>query len=176
VSGFTSVVFSPDGKRLAASSHPSSGRSVSEWDAVTGREISGSDDFHDVNRIAFSPDGSLIARALCNRDKENFVNVYLAADGRWVRPQILPSRRGDRDRVYDVAFSPDGGRLASAHSDGIVRISDAVTGFETLVLEGHTDEVRAVAFSPDGQQLISAGCDGTVRVWDARRLHMESER
>ena len=66
-----------------------------------------------------------------------------------------------------VAFSPDGRRLASAGSDQTVKVWDAATGQETLVLKGHTKHVTSVAFSPDGRRLASASGDRTVKVWDA---------
>ena len=75
---------------------------------------------------------------------------------------------GHTDAVNGVAYSPDGTRLASASSDGTVRVWDAITGQEVLPpLRGHTGEVYAVAYSPDGKKLASASHDKTVRVWDA---------
>jgi RNA polymerase sigma factor (sigma-70 family) len=74
---------------------------------------------------------------------------------------------GHRGKVWRVAFSPDGKRLASASRDKTAKVWDATTGKEMLTLEGHTDEVRSVAFSPDGKQLASGSWDRTVRVWDA---------
>jgi WD40 repeat protein len=70
--------------------------------------------------------------------------------------------------VRSVAFNPDGKRLASACSDGMVRVWDAQTGQEIRALRGHTDVVCCVAFSPDGRRLASASDDKTVKVWDAR--------
>jgi WD40 repeat protein len=70
--------------------------------------------------------------------------------------------------VEGVAYSPDGTRLASASSDGMVWVWDAISGQEALPpLRGHTGAVHAVAYSPDGRKLASAGHDKTVRVWDA---------
>jgi WD40 repeat protein len=67
----------------------------------------------------------------------------------------------------DVAFSPDGERLATAAQDSLVKTWDVRTGEELLVLEGHEAGVNAVAFNPDGRLVATASDDLTVRVWDA---------
>jgi WD40 repeat protein/serine/threonine protein kinase len=69
--------------------------------------------------------------------------------------------------VECVAFSPDGQRLAIASSDSMVRVLDAGSGKELLVLKGHEGYARAVAFSRDGQKIVTGGADKTARVWSA---------
>ena len=67
--------------------------------------------------------------------------------------------------VYSVAFSPNGGRLASG-SDEIVRIWNTATGELEDALEGHTDMVWSVAFSHNGRFIVSGSEDKTVRIWN----------
>ena len=68
-----------------------------------------------------------------------------------------------------VAFSPDGGTLASASDDKTVILWDAKTRTRLgAPLAGHTDAVNSVAFSPDGGTLASASHDKTVILWDAK--------
>jgi WD40 repeat protein len=170
-----SVALSPDGRLLATSTvFPPADSGTRVWDVASGRVLYRIE--MGFKKVAFSPDGLLIAAVTEKGSTStygNYVHLFQATDGGWVRPLMGGKRRGS---INDVAFAPDGRRLASGLSDGSVTISDTVTGLETLTLEGHTNEVTSVAFSPDGQRLISASKDGTVKVWDARRLDTEPDR
>jgi WD40 repeat protein/transcriptional regulator with XRE-family HTH domain len=82
---------------------------------------------------------------------------------------ILPA---DPAGVSDVAFSPNGKLLATADSDGTVRLwnpaTDQAVGAPLQTGSGTQGGVSAVAFSPDGKLLASAsGSSGTVRVWNS---------
>src|SRR5262249_55015960 len=111
-----------------------------------------------IHRLAWSPDGSLLA---CPCD-----------DGTTV---LWDRQTGQQRRtlgpapacVFCVAWSPDGGHLATGSR--FVRLWDVAAGRPLLVLKDHEGLVYALAWSPDGQTLASAGGDGTIRFWDASR-------
>ena len=86
------------------------------------------------------------------------------ADGR-----MLHSLKGHRYAIYDLAFSPDGKRLASASHDSTLRIWDAETGSSVQTLKGHTDIVHGVAWSPDGKRVVSGSTDRTARIWNVEK-------
>jgi WD40 repeat protein/tRNA A-37 threonylcarbamoyl transferase component Bud32 len=83
----------------------------------------------------------------------------------------LRTIQGYTHAVWSVAFSPDGGRLASGSWGHAVKIWDVATGKELFTLNGHTGVVWGVAFSRDGRRLASGSEDGTIKVWDAANGH-----
>ena len=63
---------------------------------------------------------------------------------------------------FDVAFSPDGTKLAA----GNVRMWDVRTGEELGAFEGHEAQVMCIRFSPDGKTLATSSVDHTIKLWD----------
>ena len=74
---------------------------------------------------------------------------------------------GHSAKVWSLAFSPDGTRLASGSRDLTVKLWDTASGQEVLTLRGFASEVSGVAFSPDGSRLITTDLSGSVRLWEA---------
>ena len=69
---------------------------------------------------------------------------------------------GHTEWVSGVAFSPDGKQLASVAWDKTVRLWDAMTGKELLVLPPMKNALSSVVFGPDGSQVAVVGFDYTV--------------
>jgi WD40 repeat protein len=78
--------------------------------------------------------------------------------------------RGHTDKVFAVAFHPDGTRLATAGREGAVWLWDLARGEAVARLPGHKNYVWSLAFSPDGATLASGSGDSTVRLWDTAPL------
>ncbi|WP_449419255.1 WD40 domain-containing protein [Phormidium nigroviride] len=67
--------------------------------------------------------------------------------------------------IYSVAFSPDGGKIATGHADGEVRLWQVEDGKLLFRSLGHTGAVWSLSFSPDGETLASGSFDWTIRLW-----------
>jgi WD40 repeat protein/transcriptional regulator with XRE-family HTH domain len=191
---FSGLDFSPDGKRLAASSQSSL---IWVWDLQTGQELHTLyGHTNSVNSIRFNMDGTQLASASSDRK----IFIWDAISGL----QLL-SLSGHASTVWDAAFAPDGRHIATASEDRTVKIWDPATGGKlpsmntgAIVTVFNSDQTRmalsfsnrpaeiwdftngkklltlsnhpisfAYSFSADGKHLATKSPDGTISLWDA---------
>ena len=104
-----------------------------------------------------------MAKTLASGSDDNTIKLWNSQDGRLIR-----TLTGHTDRVYSVAFSPDGQTIASGSRDNTIKLWNSQDGRLIRTLTGHTDRVYSVAFSPDGQTIASGSTDKTIKLWNRK--------
>lgn len=155
----TSLVFGPNGQRVAAGTQDATIWLWDTGDAEPDRRLLGTLQSA-VSSLAFSSDGSLV---VAGGDDGQLV-VWDVATG----AAIMPSSPGHAGAVAHLTFSPDGHALASVSEDGARLWS--LAGHELSSVPFYAPAVAAsvqsVAFSPNGKLLASGLYDGTIVLWD----------
>jgi WD40 repeat protein len=116
--------------------------------------------------LALAPDARRIAVATRNdgaTERQAIVKVYDAATGR-----ALFRLRAPGLRVVDMAWSPDGRKLATFAADGQLKLWDASNGRELRLMQSTADGTSRVQFSHDSRHLLAYGDDGFTRLYNAQ--------
>ena len=113
-----------------------------------------------ITAIAFSPDGQQVATSGYHE-----VVLWNAADGKLARRVTNVA-----ERVYDIAYSPDGKTMAVAAGTpaqmGELKLFDAASGALLADLVTSQDSVFACSWSPDGTKIACAGADRAIRIYN----------
>jgi WD40 repeat protein len=149
----TDAAFSPDGKYLATTGR----RNGYVWETTTwsqlhllvGHEAA-------IDDVIFAPDDRIVTASI-----DSSVRVWDAATGAGLATLLGQSQQ----KMLAVAVSPDGGQIAAAGADPVVRIWATPLGAIPRPLAGHTDSVTRVSYNGDGSLLLTASADGTARLW-----------
>lgn len=155
------IPFAPDLKLVALNSPKFE---IGLWRPDTGRRcavlMSEKSPTHN-STMCFAPDGQLLASG-----GDNWVNVWDV--GKCKLMAVLKN-----DRVWQVAFSPDGRMLAVVDHSGWIRLWDVTARRERATFCGHEElshQDDILAFSPEGQLLAVRCPDESIKLWDLARV------
>ncbi len=164
-SRITRNVFSPDGQLLVTGGKDGRIRVFNAASLRLVHELRG----HGSAIQSLQLNGDLAASS----SADQLIRLWNYRTGQESRPL-----GGHLSAVNAVAFSPDGTLLASAGSDGSIRVWEVAggrllktlrPGFTDSVVNLATDqklEYNAIVFLPDGQQLAAGGTDRRITVWE----------
>ena len=168
---FSSVAFSPDGRRAVAAIPED--RAVHVWQLPAASVGSASDTIRITSSIALdiAPVGGQLWSAIYSPDGADLLTVggneARLFDAETGQEMISFSPHG---AVASANFSPDGRRVVTGSWDRSAKIWSTETGRSILKLAGgHTGPVNGAVFSTDaaGSQVLTASDDGTAMLWDA---------
>jgi WD40 repeat protein len=134
--------------------------SVHWWTVADGQEarcLKVSADRLYIEAADFSPDGKRLLVGHYGRAR-----LYDLAQGKELR-SFPDTERGE---IWEVAFSTDGARAATASKYGSIRLWEPGTGKEVRTAAEHTGFVWAVSFAPDDKTVATAAEDGAFCIWE----------
>lgn len=152
-----SLSWNPEGTRLLSTGRDAT---VRVWllDLRDGRALHGVGEV--PVRACWSPDGKLIAGAA------DEISIWEVASG---EERLRLGKEGDHEgRIWEVAWAPDGTRLASLGADGFLRIWDTDSGRELRAIPTSLETKRngILRWSPDGGSLVTSDLQQII-VWQS---------
>jgi len=147
------AALTPDGTRVVVATGE---KKVRILDAVTTEVLHELPGYkYPAEALALSPDGALLASV----GREFKV---------WDLRGSLEKPLSDKDtRNTSVVFSPDGKRIATCTTSGLLQLWDAHTGEWLIEQQDKLQRMHALVYTPDSKRLITASEDGLVHVRDA---------
>ncbi|HLK78511.1 MAG TPA: serine/threonine-protein kinase [Streptosporangiaceae bacterium] len=151
------MAFSPDGRLLAVGE---GAFQTDLWDVTTRTLLYNLKDSDGISGVAFSPDDKLLASS------GGPAFLWNVASGQ--RVASLYDDPGTKSGVNDVAFSPDGTRLATVDTNGHAYLWDVAARkvAARFTPPGLAHNLRGVAFSPDGTLVAIASDNGRAYLWN----------
>ncbi len=173
----------PGGERFTGSEAPRRDNPTGFWHASSVSDPPIRKLEAEVRRKPDDPDlWEELARAALRRRLPDCLEILLEAarrhPGRSALVELARAELGLRYRclgdprlvhgagVRALAFSPCGGKLASADDHGEVRFWSLATGLELRRVAAHHATVYGLDLSPDGTRMVTGSADRTARILD----------
>jgi WD40 repeat protein len=80
--------------------------------------------------------------------------------------QLVSTFRGHSGSAFQVVFSPDGTRLASAGADGSLKVWDTTPRRDTILILKRRFST-GILLNPDGRIAATGGGEDTIQLWNA---------
>ncbi len=135
-----------------------------------------------VQRVAFSPDGRILASAGYEREPvpggqiRCCIRLWEVTSGREIAKLVDHSGTSGNlsfTSMGGLAFTPDGRVLVSADCGGmrrldtsIIRFWDVVTGRDLAQIEYKASSIASLAVAPEGNRFVTGLENGTALVWE----------
>jgi WD40 repeat protein/serine/threonine protein kinase len=161
------AVLDPTGTRVAVGGADGQ---LEVLDAANGATVSGPVRFPSpVEALAWSPVSPLLAVG-ADRADDRFTHELVFVNTSTLEPDGAGVTTVG-GTTTNLAFSPDGARLAAVIDNNVVRVIDVATrSLEPDYLESVDVPFFSVAWAPDGDRIATGTVGGTVQLWDATTL------
>jgi eukaryotic-like serine/threonine-protein kinase len=151
----TSLSFDPQDRRLIAGVR--SGSQSNIWDLESGKLLTVGSKHHEiVHDVAFHPQENSFGVVT----KDGVVELHDADSG-----NLMRSFHGHAVRVWSLAFSPNGKRLATASADRTVKIWTLDRANPWPIAQSNTG-ARCLSLTRDGKRLATGEEDGSLTIHD----------
>ncbi len=155
------LVWSPDGRALASGAFRElalweTNAFKANWSVRTGW-------VGRVTALRFSAYGGALVAADSAVAESGWIRLFAADSGRPTAAWLAHA-----DSISDLVVSPDGGMLATAGGDKVIKLWEMISQREIARLEGHVGAVTGLGFNTNGTELVSVSLDKQLKIWDVK--------
>lgn len=169
ISLHTKSVFTPNGESMAIQTN----EGIEIWDVQNKKQVNTFNNNAENSRVsiyALAPDGKTLVVGTDHDvklwDTQTGKHITLKTSTNWGN-RILDTVGLHRNRIYTLAFSPDGKSIAAGGEDNTVYLWKIPEIRPNTILK-HDHVVSELTFSLDGKLLASGDTSGKIYLWELK--------